>query len=70
MVFKLYQHVILTRKTFNIQVFCRQNELFGGALKTYEISIGANDLDLPYVNHTKRQEIENIVQLSVQQHSQ
>ena len=43
---------------------------FGGALKTYEIAVGANDLDLLHVMHIKRQEIENIVRLSVQQHSQ
>ena len=43
---------------------------FGGALKTYEIAVGASDLDLLHVMHIKRQEIENIVRLSVQQHSQ
>ena len=43
---------------------------FGGALKTYEIAVGANDLDLLHVMHIKRQEVENIVRLSVQQHSQ
>ena len=43
---------------------------FGSALKTYEIAVGANDLDLLHVMHIKRQEIENIVRLSVQQHSQ
>ena len=42
---------------------------FWGALKTYEIAVGANDLDLLHVMHIKRQEIENIVRLSVQQHS-
>ena len=34
---------------------------FGGALKTYEIAVGASDLDLLHVMHIKRQEIENIV---------
>ena len=43
---------------------------FGGALKTYEIAVGASDLDLLHVMHIKRQEIENIVRLSVQEHSQ
>ena len=43
---------------------------FGGALITYEIAAGANDLDLLHVMHIKRQEIKNIVRLSVQQHSQ
>ena len=43
---------------------------FGGTLKTYEIAVGANDLDLIHVLHKKRQEIKNILRLSVQQHSQ
>ena len=43
---------------------------FGGALKTYEIAVGASDLDLLHNMHIKRQKIENIVRLSVQQHSQ
>ena len=43
---------------------------FGDALNVYEITIGSRDNDLMHVMQLKRREIENIVNISVQQHSQ
>ena len=43
---------------------------FGDTLKVYEIIVGSRDVDLLHVMQLKRREIENIINISVQQHSQ
>ena len=43
---------------------------FGDTLKVYEITVGSTDIDLLHVLELKRREIENIVNIIVQQHSQ
>ena len=43
---------------------------FGDTLKVYEITVGSRDVDLLHVMQLKRREIENIINISVQQHSQ
>ena len=42
----------------------------GDTLKVYEITVGSRDVDLLHVMQLKRREIENIINISVQQHSQ
>ena len=43
---------------------------FGDTLRTFEINVDAHDFDLFHIMQVKRQEIENIVPMSVQQHPQ
>ena len=43
---------------------------FGDTLKVYEITVGSRDVDLLHVMQLKRREIENIININVQQHSQ
>ena len=43
---------------------------FGDTLKVYEITVRSRDVDLLHVMRLKRREIENIINISVQQHSQ
>ena len=45
-------------------------QAFGGVLKTYDIPVGELEIDLLSFMRSKRDEIENIVQLNTQNHAQ
>ena len=50
--------------------FIQSERAFGDTLKVYEITVGSRDVDLLHVMQLKRREIENIFNISIQQHSQ
>ena len=45
-------------------------QALGGVLKTYDIPFGANEIDLLSFMHSKRTEIDKIVELNTQSHAQ
>ena len=45
------------------------DQTFGGVLKTYDISVGSHEIDLLSFMRSKKQEIDNIIQLNTQAQS-